>query len=185
MLVPVVGPGADPLATQSADLDRLVAPGGRLDVLTETLAASPGIGVAVDPGLLASAADGTAQAQAWGAAFDADLAHHDVLALPWSDPDVGAAGRADQSTLIQLAVDASATAGLDGTGILWAPSEGALDQTTLAVTSQVHRPAIVVAPGSVDVKDPERGARRRHAPRCAPLPGPCTPSSRTAGSVRC
>ncbi len=157
VLVPVVGPGADPLSTQSTDLDRLVAPGGRLDVLRTTLATNPGIGVAVDPGLLASAADGSARAQEWGSSLDADLAHHDVLALPWSDPDVDAAGRADQSNLVQLAVDASATAGLDGTGILWAPSAGGLDQTTLAVTSQVHRPAIVVAPGSVDVKDPEKG----------------------------
>lgn len=157
VLVPVVGPGADPLEPPTAQLDRLVAPGGRLDELAATLATSPGIGVAVDPSLLALAAEGSSRSQTWGAALDSDLARHDVLALPWSDPDIGAAAHADQAGLVQLAVDASATAGIDGSGILWTPTGGALDQTTLGVTAQVHQPAVVVAPGSVDVDQPKNG----------------------------
>ncbi|WP_426593852.1 DUF6049 family protein [Cellulomonas sp. McL0617] len=157
VLVPVVGPGADPLSPQSASLDSLVAPGGRLDSLTRTLAAHPDIGVAVDPALLASAAGGSTRAQAWASGLDADLAHHDVLALPWSDPDIGAAGHADQSALVQLAVDASSTAGIDASGILWTPTGGNLDQTTLAVAAQVHEPAVVVAPGSVEADKPKSG----------------------------
>lgn len=156
VLVPVTGPGADPLTPQSPDLDPLVAAGGRLDDLRSVLAANPGIGVAVDPALLASASVGSNRAQAWAESLDDDLAHHDVLSLPWSDPDVGAAARAEQVPLVQLAVDGSATAGLDGAGILWAPS-ASLDQTAVAVTEQVHQPAIVVAPGSVDVDDPKNG----------------------------
>ncbi|WP_028045862.1 DUF6049 family protein [Cellulomonas sp. URHE0023] len=157
VLVPVVGPGADPLTTRSTSLDDLVAPGGRLDELASVLAASPGIGVAVDPALLASAASGSDQAHTWGASFDADLAHHDVLTLPWSDPDIGAAGQADQAGLVRLAVDGSAASGVDGAGILWAPSTETLDQTAIGVTAQVDQPAVVVAPGSVQVDELKDG----------------------------
>ncbi|WP_028051094.1 DUF6049 family protein [Cellulomonas sp. URHD0024] len=157
VLVPVVGPGADPLNPDQNALDRLVAHGGRLDDLATTLAANPRIGVAVDPALLAQAATGSTRAQAWGSALDADLVHHDVLTLPWSDPDVGAAGHAGQSGLVKLAVDASAATDASGPGVLWTPSGGATDQTTLGVTAQVGEPAVVVAPGAVDVDRPKNG----------------------------
>ncbi len=169
VLVPVVGPGADPLSPQSTSLDALVAPGGRLDVLAETLASHADIGVAVDPALLASAATGSSRAQAWGSSLEDDLAHHDVLTLPWSDPDIGAAAHAGQAALVQLAVDASVGAGIDASGILWTPAVGSPDQTTLAVAEEVHEGAVVVAPGrcgrgQTEDREDAAGPRRRADP---------------------
>ena len=151
VLAPVVGPGADPVATtdESAELDALTAPGGRLHELSSVLAANPRIGVAVDPALLADAAAGTTRTRSWAQSLTADLAGHDVLTLPWSDPDVGAAARAEQGDLITLGVGLSATSASSDTGVLWAA--GAVDQSAAAVTALVDESVMVVAPGAVDV----------------------------------
>ncbi|WP_456825036.1 DUF6049 family protein [Cellulomonas sp. P5_E12] len=154
ILVPAVGPPSP--APQTADdrstaqLDQATAPGGRLHALSTAIATDSDIGVAVDPALLASADAGTPRTQTWADELTDTLAAHDVIALPWSDPDLAAAAHADQDDLVQLAVDRTAHAGVPGlaatTGLLWSPGTDLPDQETAAVTPQVGADLLVLPP---------------------------------------
>ncbi|MBO3085400.1 DUF6049 family protein [Cellulomonas fengjieae] len=166
LLVPVVGPptapaDADP-ATASA-LDDQVAPGGRLRDLSSVIAASPNIGVAVDPALLADASAGGEEARSWAAELTDELAGHDAIALPWSDPDIAAAAHAGHPDLVRLAADRTAQAGipaLTAAGLLWAPGTDLPDQSTAAVTAQVGAGVLVLPPVAPDDGDTPGAAVR-------------------------
>ncbi|WP_157465455.1 DUF6049 family protein [Cellulomonas sp. Leaf395] len=164
VLVPVVGPpsapaqgGTEPSEATVAGLDELTRPGGRLRDLAAAVAVAPQIGVAVDPALLAAASAGTLGTQAWATELTDELRDHDVVALPWSDPDIAAAAHGDHPDLVQLALERTAQAGIPGlsapSGLLWAPGAGLPDQTTAAVTSQVGADAIVLPPTTSDETD--------------------------------
>ncbi|MEZ0446386.1 DUF6049 family protein [Cellulomonas sp. ICMP 17802] len=159
ILVPAVGPpsapapaedGAGPDEQTVAALDELTAPGGRLHDLATAVATDPDIGVAVDPALLAAASAGTPRTRTWATELTDELRTHDVVALPWSDPDIAAAAHAQHADLVQVAVDRTAqadTSGLDAaSGLLWAPGAELPDQTTAAVTSQVGADLLVLPP---------------------------------------
>lgn len=180
ILVPAVGPPspapqtADDAAT--AELDQATAPGGRLHALSTAIATDRDIGVAVDPALLASAGAGTPRTQAWAEELTDALTSHDVIALPWSDPDLAAAAHANQDDLVQLAVDRTAQAGVPGlaatTGLLWAPGTDLPDQATAAVTPQVDADLLVLPPRTDTdaAQTPDaRGAARTSAGTVATL----------------
>ncbi|MDQ0372593.1 DUF6049 family protein [Cellulomonas humilata] len=173
VLVPVVGPpsapsldGPGPSAATVAGIDELTRAGGRLRELAAAVAVAPQIGVAIDPALVAAASAGTLGTQDWAADLTAELRDHDVVALPWSDPDIAAAAHADRPDLVQLALDRTAQTGIPGlstsSGLLWAPGSGLPDETTAAVTSQVGADAIVLPPTTNDEADDDTpGAARR------------------------
>ncbi|WP_315093031.1 DUF6049 family protein [uncultured Cellulomonas sp.] len=160
VLVPMVGPPSTPARAEDgrvvpdettvAELDDQTASGGRLRALTAAIAAAPGIGVAVDPALLDAASVGTPSTRAWAAALTEELRSHDVVALPWSDPDIAAAAHAQRPDLVDLAVAHAAQTGVPGltttSGVLWAPGPGLPDQATAALTSEVDASVIVVPP---------------------------------------
>lgn len=161
VLVPMVGPpsapaegGTAPSAATVAGLDELTRPGGRLRELSAAVAVAPQIGVAVDPALLAAASAGSTGTRDWAADVTDELREHDVVALPWSDPDLAAAAHAGQPALVGLAVQRSAQVGVPGltapSGLLWAPGAGLPDQTTAAVTSEVGADGIVLPPTTRD-----------------------------------
>ncbi|GEK23103.1 hypothetical protein CXY01_36230 [Cellulomonas xylanilytica] len=172
VLVPMVGPpsapapgGAGPSAATVAGLDELTRPGGRLRELSAAVAVAPQIGVAVDPALLAAASAGTPGTQDWGSDVTDELRGHDVVALPWSDPDIAAAAHADHEDLVQLAMERTAQTGIPGlsapSGLLWAPGAGLPDETTAAVTSQVGAGGIVLPPTTDEGGDDTPGAAQR------------------------
>lgn len=159
ILVPAVGPPSAPVQAEDgtgpdeqtvASLDRLTAPGGRLRGLSEAVATDPDIGVAVDPALLSDAAAGTDQTRTWATDLTDELRGHDVVALPWSDPDIAAAAHAGDPGLVQVAVDRTAQTGIPdlttSDGLLWSPGDELPDQTTAAVTSQVGADLLVLPP---------------------------------------
>ncbi|MET0789164.1 MAG: DUF6049 family protein [Cellulomonas sp.] len=159
ILVPAVGPPSAPaLSGEStgpdertvAELDEATAPGGRLHTLSAAVATDPDIGVAVDPALLAAASAGSQRTRAWASDLTDELRAHDVVALPWSDPDIAAAAHAGSADLVQLAVDRTAQTGIPGLtttdGLLWSPGAELPDQTTGAVTSQVGADLLVLPP---------------------------------------
>lgn len=175
VLVPVVGPpsapaegGTTPSSATVAGLDELTGPGGRLRELSAAVAVSPQIGVAVDPALLAAASAGAPGTRDWAADLTDELREHDVVALPWSDPDLAAAAHAGRPDLVRLAVERAAQVDIPGlqapTGPLWAPGAGLPDETTAAVTSEAGAPGIVLPPTTRDESDDDEdtpGAAQR------------------------
>lgn len=159
ILVPAVGPpsapsesgdGTGPDERTVAELDELTAPGGRLHTLAAAVATDPDIGVALDPALIAAASAGSQRTRTWATDLTDELRAHDVVALPWSDPDIAAAAHAGSADLVQLAVDRTAETGIPGLtttdGLLWAPGEELPDQATGAVTSQAGADLLVLPP---------------------------------------
>ncbi|GEM00322.1 hypothetical protein CTE05_38680 [Cellulomonas terrae] len=175
VLVPAVGPpsapadgGTSPSAATVAGLDELTRAGGRLRELSAAVAVSPQIGVAVDPALIAAASAGTPSTRDWAADLTDELREHDVVALPWSDPDLAAAAHAGRPDLVRLASERSAEVGIPGlsvsSGLLWAPGAGLPDQTTAGVTSEVGADGIVLPPATRDESDDDEdtpGAAQR------------------------
>lgn len=164
VLVPAVGPpsapaegGTSPSAATIAGLDELTQSGGRLRELSAAIAVDPLIGVAVDPALLAAASAGTPATQDWAADLTDELREHDVVALPWSDPDLAAAAHAGRPDLVRLASERTAQVGIPGlsapSGLLWAPGAALPDQTTAAVTSEIGADGIVLPPTTRDESD--------------------------------
>ncbi|WP_421735650.1 DUF6049 family protein [Cellulomonas sp.] len=152
VLVPIVGPPADPAGADEsvAELEALTRTGGRLHDLAAVVTADGSVGAAIDPALIDAATAGTPSTQAWATDLTGRLRSHDVVALPWSDPDIAAAAHAQQPDLVQLAVDRTAQTGIPGltttSGVLWAPGTDAPDEATAGVTAQVGADAIVLPP---------------------------------------
>lgn len=153
VLVPMVGPPSGPAGTEEglAELEASTRTGGRLHDLAATVLTEEDIGVALDPALLA-ATEGSPSTRAWAAELTSRLGTHDVVALPWSDPDIAAAAHAQHPELVQLAADRTTQNGIPGltasSTVLWAPGSGVPDQTTAAVTAQVGADAIVLPPAT-------------------------------------
>ncbi len=172
VLVPMVGPPSAPAAPADgsagpdeatvAALDEATRAGGRLRSLAAAVATDPAVGVAVDPALLSAAAAGSQGSRTWATDVTDELGAHDVVALPWADPDLAAAAHAQHPDLVQLAVDRTAQTGVPGlqttSGLLWAPGPGLPDQATAAVTSQVGAEAIVLPPTTDEDAKVTRGA---------------------------
>ena len=177
VLAPVVGPPSATVRTEDgttgpdeatvAQLDDLTRSGGRLRALSAVVATDPALGVAVDPALLDAAAAGTPSTRAWASALTDELRSHDVVALPWSDPDVAAAAHGQHPELVQLAVDRTDQTGIPGltasSGLLWAPGTALPDRTTAAVTAQVAADGIVLPP----VREQEDDERADETPGAA------------------
>ncbi|KRD43519.1 hypothetical protein ASE38_04615 [Cellulomonas sp. Root930] len=151
VLVPMVGPptGTDESA---AELEEQTGTGGRLHDLAAVVAADGDVGVAIDPALLEAAEAGSPSTRAWATDLTSGLRTHDVVALPWSDPDIAAAAHAQHPDLVQLAVDHTAQTGIPGlttsSGLLWAPGTETPDQATAGVTAQVGADAIIFPPST-------------------------------------
>ena len=156
--------------------------------LSAAIAAAPQIGVAVDPALLAAASAGTLGSRDWAADLTDDLRDHDVVALPWSDPDIAAAAHAGSPDLVQLAVDRTAQTGIPGlstsSGLLWAPGLELPDQTTAAMTSQVGATAIVLPPDSGDQEGDDAGDTLGAAQRVQSVDGLVTAYAPDASLTR-
>lgn len=138
VLLPVAGPTTDPLATAATNtLDALTDPAGRLGRTLAAAQVDNAIGIAADPALVEQARAGGTQSQSWAQALVAATGRHDTFTLPWSDPDVAAVAHADESSLLDVAVDRSQASDVLGTGrrtVVWAAPDQALDgpTTTLA-----------------------------------------------------
>lgn len=147
VLAPVTGQTSD-----AAQLERDTGSGGRLHSVADLAAADPDIELAVDPALVAAAADGGPHASAWADRLTAALARRDVFALPWGDTDLSAVAHAGRPDLLSTAVGLSASsdlADLDArTDVMWAP-EGTLDQATVDAVAQAGARAIVVGPDTL------------------------------------
>jgi hypothetical protein len=152
VVAPVVGPGDDPAAralaeqaeqaaeasgdgtqdtTTGADdtagtaddpLTALTASGGRLSRLLQATADYPVVSWAVDPALVERAATGSRSAQSWLSALVDASGDHEILRLPWADPDLSAiahAGRSDDPSAPDLLQLATGVTGAEQTSDLW------------------------------------------------------------------
>lgn len=138
-------------AAATAELEELTGPQGRLANLLTVLRSDSGIGVAVDPALVEQAAAGGPHAQSWAAELTRTLPGRDTFALPWSDPDLAAAGHAGQPGLVGAAHDLSAggstaVLGVNArTDLLWAPASGT-DKSTARLAAEVEAGTLVLGP---------------------------------------
>jgi hypothetical protein len=152
IVAPVVGPADDPaaraLAEQAAEasgdgaatddattgttsgttddatdpLTAMTASGGRLSRLLQATADYPVVSWAVDPALVERAATGSRSAQSWLSALVDASDDHEILRLPWADPDLSAiahAGRSDDPAAPDLLQIATGVTGSDETSALW------------------------------------------------------------------
>lgn len=158
VLVPLTG-GAPDVATGLVPGDRLedlTADGARL---ASVLAAAsvPGVTWALDPALLASAA-ATAPAPGPGSTGWLDrlrsaAADHEVVALPYADPDVAALAHAGVGELHTLAEEQGRDTvqqllGVPArTDVAW-PASGSIDGQTLGVLAHDGRSAVVISQGA-------------------------------------
>lgn len=157
IIAPVTGSPGD------AGLGDDVGPGGRLRDLVDLAAVEPDLDLAVDPALLADAADGGgAQEAQWAADLAAALPLRVGFALPYGDADVAAIAHADRPSLLTTALDLSDATGLAGrparTDLLWAP-DGSLDQVTADAVAAAGASAIVVGTGTLQATDGVTTAR--------------------------
>ncbi len=143
---------AAPSAAEQATLNRLTAPGGRLQTLLDLAQTSPDIGLAVDPALVADAQASGTNARSWVADLGTTITGRETFALPWSDPDIAAVAHSGSVDLLRAAQQLSATAGIGGqqarTDLLWA-APGQVDRATLALGRTVGAAAVVVGPQSL------------------------------------
>jgi hypothetical protein len=148
IVAPVVGPADDPAARALADqaaeasgdgaatddattgttddatdpLTAMTASGGRLSRLLQATADYPVVSWAVDPALVERAATGSRSAQSWLSALVDASDDHEILRLPWADPDLSAiahAGRSDDPAAPDLLQIAAGVTGSDETSALW------------------------------------------------------------------
>ncbi|WP_276801580.1 DUF6049 family protein [Cellulomonas iranensis] len=172
VLAPVVGPapvpaGVDVTAPEPA-LDELVRGGGRLAAVLDLTRRHPDVALAVDPALLTAARAESGPVATWADALVAASSGRDVVALPWSDPDLVALAHADQPDLLTAAVDASARAAAtdvtDGspfaarTDVLWAPGP-TTDRATVDLAAAAGASTLVLAPGDLMTDVDAAGAR--------------------------
>ena len=148
--------GAAPGPAEQAALDRLTAPGGRLQTLLDLAQTSPDVGLAVDPALVADARASGAHARTWVADLGTTITGRETFALPWADPDLSAVAHAGSVDLLRAAQQLSTTAGIGGqparTDLLWA-APGEVDRTTLALGRTVGAAAVVVGPQALQSAD--------------------------------
>ncbi len=165
LLAPVVGPATVPagvdVTAPGPTLDALVAPGGRLAAMLQVARTSPDVALAVDPALLAGAREASDAAAAWAQGILATTVGRDVIALPWSDPDLAALAQGGAGDLLTAAVGATqAEVGTvqDGqqlaarTDVMWAPGP-TTDQATADVAAQAGASVLVLAPGDAQDDD--------------------------------
>ncbi|MCC2321301.1 DUF6049 family protein [Cellulomonas xiejunii] len=172
LLAPFVGPAPVPqgvdITAPGPTLGELVGPGGRLDSMLDVARTSPDVAIVVDPALLAAARTGTDAEIAWSGSLTATAVGRDVVALPWSDPDLTALAHGGAVDMLDAAVDASATAvseAIDGgrplsarTDVLWAPGP-ATDQATVDLAAQAGAAVLVLAPEDLPM-DPDLAGGR-------------------------
>lgn len=170
LLAPVVGPapvpqGAD-LSAPGESLAEAVRPGGRLHAMLQVARSHPDVALAVDPAVLAEARAGTDTDTAWADDVASTSVGRDVVALPWSDPDLAALAHADADELLGAALDLS-TAAVSGvvdggrplsarTDVLWAPDQP-VDQATVELAAR-NGASVLVLPADGAAPD-EHGAR--------------------------
>lgn len=158
VLAPVVGTAVTPegsdVEAPGPSLPELVRPGGRLADALQLARSHPDLALAVDPALLARAQEGNGVVGQWGEQMRAAAASHDVVMLPWADPDVTAVAHAGTPELLETAMAASRTAtespeAVRGrTDVLWAAGP-ATDQATVDLAASVGAGAVVLAPGDL------------------------------------
>lgn len=172
VLVPVVGPAPVPedvdLTAPGQSLTEMVQPGRRLDAALEVARSSPDVALVIDPALIDTARTGTSQAAAWADELTAVAVGRDVVALPWSDPDLTALAHAGATDLLTAATEATVaatTAAVDGgrrlsarTDVLWAPGPST-DQATVDLAAQSGASVLVMAPGDLPADRDVTGAR--------------------------
>ncbi|MBO3095093.1 DUF6049 family protein [Cellulomonas dongxiuzhuiae] len=172
VLAPVIGPAPVPadldLPAPGPTLSELVQPGGRLDSMLAIARTSPDVALVVDPAVLASARAGTDATAAWAGDLAAAAVGRDVVALPWSDPDLTALAHADAPGLLDVAVETSATAvttAVDGgrplsarTDVLWAPGP-VTDQSTIDLAARSGASVLVLSPDDLPEDVEAAGAR--------------------------
>jgi len=172
VLAPVVGPAPVPqdvdVTAPGATLAELVQPGGRLAAVLQIARGSADVALAVDPALLADARSGSGAVAAWADALSAVAVGRDVVALPWSDPDLAALAHADAGDLLDTAVQASATAATDPVGggrplsartdVMWAPGP-TTDQATVDLAARSGASVVVLAPDDLAADAGTAGAQ--------------------------
>ncbi|HEY0186706.1 MAG TPA: DUF6049 family protein [Cellulomonas sp.] len=150
------GPTPEPSATATAGategtstdddaLTEATASNGRLSRLLAATADYSVVSWAIDPALVESASTGSRSAQSWLSDLEQSAADHEVLRLPWADPDLAAIAHAgstdggDADGLLELATDAT---GSTESSALWDDAEPVLlsaddvpDQVTAALAA--------------------------------------------------
>jgi len=155
------GDAADAVVGRSPtrSIDTLTATGGRLDSLLQATAGQPAVTWAIDPALLDQAATGGDASRAWLQRLTTEAARTDVVALPWSDPDIAAIAHGHESQLLDVALGISSPASTQVLGpsphrLLWL-ADTTPDQETAALAARSRAGALVV--GS-DVRGPDGDA---------------------------
>lgn len=152
VLVPVVGPPVDPYAPEQPDpLVRATGSGGRLRAVLEATADRPEVAWAVDPWLVARAAD---VAPRWAQDLLDATTGRDVELLPAGDADVAALAHAGRPDLVtgaleratSLAAASGLPAGSDTSLVL--PADDLPDVVTAALAQGPGR-AVVAGPGQL------------------------------------
>ncbi len=187
VVVPVTGTGPQPGSgvTDAGLLTELTRDGGRLDAVLRA-ADVPGVTIALDPSVLTAGTTdgpGTQPAPSTGTGSgDGDplgpveqwrervrevAADHDVVMLPYGDPDLAALAHADQTEIARLSEELgrSTTQRLLGenarTDIAWVPG-GDVDAATLALLSDLGRRAVLLDSTSQPLLDPPRDTVSGH-----------------------
>ncbi len=144
------GDAADAVAGRSStrSIDTLTATGGRLDTLLQATAGQPAVTWAIDPALLDQAATGGDASRAWLQNLTTEAARTDVVALPWSDPDIAAIAHGHESQLLDVALGISSPASTQVLGpspdrLLWL-ADTTPDQETAALAARSRAGALVV-----------------------------------------
>lgn len=172
LLVPVVGPAPLPpdvdVTAPGPTLTELVQPGGRLAAALDAARAGPDVALVVDPALVAEARAGDDDAVSWADELTATTVARDVVALPWSDPDLTALAHAGAGDLLDAAVtlsgDAAAQSVAGGrplsarSDVLWAAGP-TTDQATVDLAASAGASALVLAPGDLTAGADAAGAR--------------------------
>lgn len=146
---PGSGDAADTSVASSIDaLEALTSSGGRLDSLLQVLSGQSAVTWAVDPALLDQAAAGGDAARAWLQRLSTEAARAQVMALPWSDPDIAAIAHASESSLLDVALGISSPASAQVLGdsparLLWT-ADATLDEETAALAASAGAGPLVV-----------------------------------------
>ncbi len=162
VLAPVVGPAPVPdgvdVEAPGATLAQLVRPDDRLGAVLELARGHADVALAVDPALVVDAHAAGGAVSAWAQQLSSAAVGRDVLALPWSDPDLAALAHADDEELLPLALTTAAEAAASGTqdgtplvartDVLWTSST-TTDQATADLAASAGASALVLPPGQV------------------------------------
>lgn len=172
VLAPVVGPAPTPtdsdVSPPGPELGELVRTGGRLAAVLDLARRHPDVALAVDPALVADAREEDGPAGAWAEALVAASVGRDVVALPWSDPDLAALSHADAQDLLTTARTTAAAAAASDvaagspfaarTDVLWAPGP-TTDRATVDLAAAVGASTLVLSPRDLATDSDATGAR--------------------------